>query len=358
MLGSCVLTLFAQKQGGAVASFEHLPVSYRLQNAAVAYIEYLGTLFWPAQLSPIYPHPAQWEAWRVGGAIIALVGLSILVWINRKRFPFGVTGWCWFLGTLVPVIGLIQVGSQAFADRYTYIPHIGLAWALVWLGAETAAILRLPKFVAGTLAVATVAALAWRTTQQLPVWKNTETLFRHTLSLFPNNAQAWYGLGSYLTEQGRTAEGKRCLEQAIQLEPTFTEAIGTLAAMLDVEGHYQEAIDRYESALKIHPDQASVLNNLAWLRASCPKANFRDGAEAVQLATRACELTGYEKPLFIGTLAAAHAEAGEFQKAITTAEQAITLATSLRLEAAIIRNRELIQLYQQRKASHGGPPKP
>lgn len=354
---SSVVTLLAQKHGGAVASFEHLPLPLRLENAAVAYLEYLGKFFWPVNLSPIYPHPPNVPGWQWIGAAALLAGLTAATWRRRQRFPFALTGWLWFLGTLVPVIGLVQVGSQALADRYTYIPMIGLAIALVWLGDEITTRMRLPKAVILLASLVLVALLSWRTTTQLTYWKNTETLFRYTLTLSPSNAQALFGLGCYLADHGQTLEGRQLLEQAIRLQPTFVEAIGTLASTLDGEGHYTEAVRYYEEALKVQPNHAGVLNNFAWLRASCPNEAVRNGAQAVQLATKACDLTGYNKPLFIGTLAAAQAEAGDFQSAIATAERAAALASSLGLVDTTARNRELIEFYRQGKAAHGSPAK-
>jgi len=354
---SCIVTVIAQQRGGAVASFDHLPLGLRLQNAVVAYIEYLLKFFWPLNLSPIYPHPNQIEWWRTAFAVGLLMALTAVAWVKRKQRPFILVGWLWFLGTLVPVIGIIQVGSQAFADRYTYIPMLGITLALVWLGGEIIARLQLPKPVVITASVGILALVGWRTHLQLMHWRNTETLFRYTLRLSPNNAQALYGLGSYLADHGQTQEGKRLLEQVIQLQPTFVEAIGTLASTLDGEGRYAEAVQYYEDALKARADHPGVLNNFAWLRASCPDAALRDGAQAVQFATRACELTGYNKPIFIGTLAAAQAETGDFQTAIATGQRAASLASALRLNDLAWRNHELIDFYRQAKAAHGGPPK-
>lgn len=353
-IGSCIATLIAQKQGGAVASFEHLPISYRLQNALVAYATYLKALFWPTQLAPIYPHPAHWASWRVGVALVVLLGLSFTAWKNRIRFPCGIIGWLWFLGTLVPVIGIVQVGSQAFADRYTYIPQIGLVLSLVWLGALLTK--RLPKVFVTAMAGIILTTLAWLTSKQLSIWKNTETLFKYTLEFHPNNTQALYGLGSHYLNQGRLAEGKQLLEKVIQFEPDFVEAQGALADALDGEGRHAEAAAHYEAALARQPNNASLLNNLAWLRAACPDAAIRNGNQAVELAKRACELSGYTKPIFIGTLAAAQAEAGDFQAATATATQAARLAEALNSPRTAALNRELIKLYQQGKSAHGNAP--
>jgi tetratricopeptide (TPR) repeat protein len=205
--------------------------------------------------------------------------------------------------------------------------------------------------VLGVWSFSVLALLAWRTTEQLKYWRNTETLFDRVLAMSPNSVQALYGLGSYFIEAGRIDEGKKLVERAIALQPTYAEALGTLANTLDGEGKYDEATRFYDAALKTAPNHSGVLNNLAWLRAACPDPKFRDGPEAVRLALRACELTGYGKPLFIGTLAAAYAQAGDFQAAISTAERAAVLASSLRLEDIAARNRQLIELYRQGKTA-------
>jgi tetratricopeptide (TPR) repeat protein len=179
--------------------------------------------------------------------------------------------------------------------------------------------------------------------------------YRLAAGLKPDFAGAHYNLGTALLMKGQTDEASGQYLEAIRLKPDFAEAyttLGNLAGTFDGQGRYAEAIRFYEAALKAQPDQEGLLNNLAWLLASCPEAAFRNGREAVRLAKRACELTGYTKPLLLGTLAAAQAEAGDFQAAIATAERATALATSLHLEDVAARNRELIQLYRQGQPFH------
>jgi len=176
--------------------------------------------------------------------------------------------------------------------------------------------------------------------------------FQVAARLKPDSATIHYNLGIALGNQGQTDAAISQLQEAIRLKPAYPEALGTLAGAFDGQGKYAEAIRLYQAALKAKPDQEEVLNNLAWLLATCPDAAFRNGREAVRLATRACELTSDAKPLLIGTLAAAQAEAGDFQAAIAAAERAAVVAASLHLEKVAMRNRELLQLYRQGQPFH------
>ncbi len=536
-------TLLVQR--GAMTGVESLPLGARFQNALISYCRYLGKLFWPTDLAVYYPHPGHWPLGAVALAGALLLGISALVWMRRRRYPYLLVGWLWFLGTLVPVIGLVQVGAQAMADRYTYLPSLGVLILAVWSAYE---LTRDWRYQAVALPVAGGAVILFCLVcarQQLSYWKDSETLFRHALAvtkdnwaahinlgnalgtkgqldeaishfqealrlkpfqadacislgvaldrkgqteeairqfrealrlqpdradvhynlgnalaqrgqtdeairqfkealrleshnadthnnlgmafarqgqtdeailqfqealrLKPDNANAhnnlgvvrgrkgqvdeaisqyqlalrlkpdWaeahfnlgnalgrkgqtdeaisqfqealrlkpdyveahYGLGVALASKGQTDEAMRQYQEALRLKPDYAEArnnlrslwlqnpevLGTMASTLDAQGKYAEAIQFYRAALKAQPDQEEVLNNLAWLLATCPDAAFRNGPEAVRLAIRACQLTGYAQPLLIGTLAAAQAEAGDFPAAIATAQRAAALAT-------------------------------
>jgi tetratricopeptide (TPR) repeat protein len=555
-VAASVVTLVVQKRGGSLAVGEGLPLGVRVGNTLVSYCRHLGKLFWPTELAVFYPHPGHWPLGKVLLAGGLILGISVLLVVQRRRTPFLLMGWLWFVGMLVPVIGLVQTGGQAMADRHTYLPSLGVLILAIWGVCELTRNWRyqvLALSAAGGTAIILCLAL---TQEQIGYWKDSESLFRHALEVTENNylahnnlgaallgkgqldeairqcqeairlkpdctdahnnlgtafvmkgqmdaairqyqealrlkpdyadacynlanallmkghtdeairqlqealrlkpdyaqahnnlgvaldrkgqsdeairhyqealrlkpdyaeacynlgnallmkgqmdaaisqyqeairlkpdyaeahnnlgnafgrkgqtdaaisqfqeavhlkpdyAEAHYGLSVALVNQGQIDEAISQYQEAIRLRPAYAEALGAMASTLDGQGKYAEAIRCYQAALKAQPDQDGILNNLAWLLASCADPSVRNGPEAVRLATRACELTGYAKPLLIGTLAAAQAEAGDFAAAIATAERAAALATNLHLEDIAAKNRELIQLYRQGQAFH------
>ena len=348
-LASCWVTVLAQRKDDAMASIDAIPVLARLANATTSYVQYLAKFFWPQNLSAIYPLQTDIEPWSVIACFMALLCITILAWRARATSPFLLVGWLWFLGTLVPVIGLVQVGSQAFADRYTYLPLIGIMISAIWFAGKSAEKLRFSKITNLVISICVLSLLSWRTTVQIPVWKNTESLFSGVLARHPNNFQALYGLGGFLSDTGRIDEALPLLERALIIEPNSPETLGKMGDIFDSMGQYSDAAKYYETGLAAHPDHAGLLNNFAWLLAACPNSKIRDGKRASHLAMRACELTQYSKPVFLGTLAAAQAEAGDFQSAINSAEKAINLATTLELEATATKNKQLLELYRNSK---------
>jgi tetratricopeptide (TPR) repeat protein len=345
-IASCVLTFFAQRAGGAVQSMEHLPLAARVANAVVAYARYLGKTFWPAELSAYYPHPLHWPDAVVGGSVLLLlVLLGIALW-NFKQHGYLFVGLSWFWGTLVPVIGLVQVGGQSIADRYLYIPQIGILVATVWGGAALVAARPQWRQVAvGLCGVALLGCLVM-TSRYLPHWKNSTSVFQQALRVDPKNPPALYSLGLALCEQGKYAEATPYLVQAAELAPYVQVYQGQLAQALEMQGDSAGAIARYRRCIELEPGLTEALNNLAWILATHPDAQLRNGAEAVQRATRACELTDYDWPLYLGTLAASYAEAGRFGEAIATAERAEQKARARGFNELADRNVELLQKYR------------
>ena len=249
-------------QGGAMAEAKSFPLGMRSGNALISYCRYLGRLFWPTDLAVFYPYPEHWplEEVLLGGGLI--VGVSGLLFVLRRRAPFLLMGWLWFCGTLVPVIGLVQVGAQAMADRYSYIPSLGVLILAVWGAYELSrrwhyAAMALP--VAGCAAIALCLAL---TRQQLGHWKNTETLFQHALAVTENNWLAHNTIGSILEKKGQFNEAITHYQEAIRLKPDYAEARYNLGVALVSNGQIDEAMGQFQEAIRLDPECAEAHNNL------------------------------------------------------------------------------------------------
>jgi tetratricopeptide (TPR) repeat protein len=549
------LTVMAQAQGGSVAPIGDISPSARLANSAIAVGWYAWKLVWPVDLAviyPLFPHRDPLEV--LGGILVVVVGTGLAIWQMRAR-PQYLTGWFWFLGTLVPVIGLVQVGMQRYADRYTYFSYIGLFILLAWALAEWANT-NARRRAAAAVAVMVVLVCAGLARQQCHYWQNSETLFgravrvtennyvalnnfgyalaqrkeydqairayeqaitaaprfaealnnwgvahlglrqfdlaadrfRVALEIQPDDPRTLNNLGTALHEAGDFTNAVRQYERAIAREPAYAEAhynlanslaalgdvtaalahyeralalqpahagarlnygvelyqlgraaaaeaefkrvladnhtahnahfwlaalardagrpgeeqshlqeflavepdhvrarvqlamalaaqgqaeaaLGTVQAVLEKEpnfapayyclgvlreqgGQITAAVAAYKRALEVQPDFPEVLNNLAWLLAASHEPALRNGPRAVMLAQRACDLTKNETPLFLGTLAAALAEAGRFREAIAAAEHAIARATAIGDTGVAQRNRELLELYRRGESFH------
>jgi len=361
-----------------------LPWQWRVANALVSYVRYLGKAFWPSHLAVFYPHPGVWPAWAVGGSMLFLLTVSAFVLWRARQAPYLVTGWLWFLGVLVPMIGIIQAGAQAMADRFAYVPLIGLfimivwgvtEWATRWFiatngsqGTSSQAVKSAPTSVGGhgfrnparlqseiALGVAGLFALGgcvWLTCRQLSYWQNTTTLFEHALRVTSNNSCAHFSLGNELADEGKIPEAMKHWETALEIDPSGADIHGRIASALCRQGDYVGALARYRRALQIDPDSAEVLNNLAWLLATCPEASQRNGPEAVPLASQACNLTRFRRTIMLGTLAAAYAEAGQLSEAVTTAQKACALAAEEGDRRLLARNQQLLELYRAGQPYH------
>ncbi|SPE57173.1 putative Tetratricopeptide TPR_2 repeat protein [Verrucomicrobia bacterium] len=556
---SCTVTFLVQN--AAMVNPAHLPIVQRLGNAAVACVAYLWQTFWPARLAIFYPYPLDlptWKAVACACVLIALTGAFVRV---ARRWPFAVVGWLWYLGMLVPVIGLVQVGAQARADRYTYLPLIGV-FILLSRGAAALMQPRILTEPAGVIpgkgasassppsrqisaeteeqdqrrqwsgkrrwllaggASAVLAGLGCTARQQVQYWQNSQTVFEHAARVTKDNYVALTGLGivalrqadlpgamdylqraleyarphggadlikyyvgavlqmqgkglealpylqeamvgpsmrperncrlgaclleagrleeaeaaikeaieaepnnpdfrlalamlrhkqgqpaqaealfrdviaehpelgkahrtfadfllvqgrseeaqieyaaaikllpadfalhrayaTALTRQGKTKDAIAQLEAALRLEPRQEQAIGELAELLSQVGSNRQAVLEYNRCLEVNSNSVTTLNNLAWLLATNPDDQIRDGPRAVELAERACRLTQWQAPVLLGTLAAAYAEAGRFQDAVAMAERAQEQAKAANLPSVAARNARLLELYRQGKA--------
>jgi protein O-mannosyl-transferase len=380
---SSLITYLVQKNAGALYSFQQVSVSLRLCNALVSYAAYIGDLFWPAGLAVFYPFRVVPNLWQVAGSVLFLLAATGFVLRQWRQYPFLAVGWFWFCGTLVPVIGLVQTGGQAMADRYAYLPFIGLFIILAW--GLPVLLPRWPvwRWLVPAGAVGGLAACLMVTSQQLHYWTDNKALFERALAVTSNNAfahlnlseslrdegdldgaashqrealrlnpgykEAHHNLGVVLLLQGKVDEGIEQFQEALQIYPDYAIAHSNLAEALMGQGKVAPAIYHCQAALRLKPDLAEAQNNLAWLRATQPDRRYRDGAEALRLAQSAVLRTGGKNPSMLDTLAAAQAETGRFEEAVQTAEQAHLLALSLnqlRMAAGIAEHRELFRHHQ------------
>ena len=557
-LASSVLAFLTQQQAEAISSLESLSLEFRISNALISYVRYAIKMIWPAKLAVFYPLPKEWPVEMVAGAALVLAGLSVLALYRARKAPYVAFGWFWYLGMLVPVIGIVQVGQQAMADRYSYLPLVGLFVAIVWSAAEIPA--RWPGTRSWLIvcAAAVIVACAVLTWNQTGHWRNSASLFEHALAVTRNNAvahnnlgvtlldaenlaaaeghfaeavrlkanypdglgnlglcrarqgrleeagdlfqrslkikptgpvhnnlgkvlsqqgqleqaeahyqaalrldpglvEAWYNLGALEANRGRTAEAAQDYAAALRIKPDYAEAHLSLGALLAGQRKFDEAIVHFQAALRAAPDQADAhfnlaaalnakgdfagaathfaetcrlhpediearenlglallyersmsaaarqfrevlrvrpdarthyhlglaldslgqseealahyreavrlspnaplyLNDLAWFLATNPKAELRNGAEAVRLAEQACRLSGGKEPRFWGTLDAAYAEVGRFAEAIVTAAKVRELALAAGQPEIAQRAEERLALYRANKPYRPPPP--
>ena len=376
---SSIVTFLAQR--GAIGWTEQLPVSERISNAIVAYVVYIRQMFWPAGLAVFYPHPEnRLPIWEISLALIVLGGIMAAAFVLRKKAPYFVTGWLWYLGMLVPVIGLLQVGWQGHADRYTYLPQIGLYIAVTWTVTDLTRSWGFQRIILGTATALIVGALSWCALLQTSYWRDSETLFTRALAVTRNNDVALNNLGIIFLDKGQLDEAISKLQAAInlrpenapahdnlakallkkgqvteamvqyrkflELEPANVEARNTLGTALIQQGHVREAIDQWQEALVTQPENGNAASNLAWVFATCPEDSIRDGARAAELGERALRISGGKIPMIYKVLAAAYAENGRFADAIETAQRGAESATSQGNSALAAELESNIALYQ------------
>ena len=260
---SCVVTLFAQRE--VIQSFENMSLPLRVGNALISYVAYLGQMFWPAGLAVLYPFTAGDVG--VSGVVLSgvvLAGISTGVFVLRHRHPYFLTGWLWYLIMLTPVIGIIQVGAQARADRYTYLPQIGLYLLLTWAVADLCAGWRHRRVVLGGCSTVILVALIFCARAQTAYWRNSESLWTHTLACTSDNYTAHNNLGNALLKKGNVDEAIAHFQEALQIIPDYAEAHNNLGNALLKKGNVDEAIVHYQKALQIKPDYAGDHNNLGY----------------------------------------------------------------------------------------------
>ena len=355
---SCVVTLIAQRSAMPPVARFTLPL--RIGNALIAYVDYLRQMFYPTNLAILYP----WDAARISGGNIALsltvllVVTAAVIFLRQRRFLL--MGWLWYLIMLLPVIGILQVGNQAQADRYTYLPQIGLYLLLAWGIADLCARLRYRTALLTGVASIILISLTYLARAQTAYWHDSESVWSHALActtdnvvaeqnlgeayhvagktreaiehferalrIEPRDAAVHSSMGVFYLEMGDVKESLRYLQKALELEPNFDDAHYNLGNTYLQMGRASDAIYHYDKALERNPDDTEALNNLAWILATWPDATQRDGRKALVLAERADSLTRRQNQIIEATLAAAYAEVGRFADAKDSAEHAIQLA--------------------------------
>jgi len=255
---AAIATYLVQRGSGAVRALDAFPIGLRIENALVTYVVYMARMIWPARLAVFYPYPAEVPLWQAALAGLVLAGISVLVVRCLRDRPYLAVGWFWYLGTLVPVIGLVQVGAQARADRYMYVPMVGLAIMLAW-GLVGQALSPANRAVAAACVAACV-ALTWL---QVGYWRSSETLFRHALDVTAGNYLAHHNLGVALAEEPvRLPEAIAQYEAALAIKPDYARARTDLGNALSKTGRLQDAVAQYQAAIRLEPDAAIPHNNL------------------------------------------------------------------------------------------------
>ena len=378
-IGSGVVTVIAQRAGGAMDATARPSVALRLGNAIWSYGRYLKKTVWPNDLAAFYPYPGvvpgtsfPWSSAAIAAIVlIAITAAAIMLW-RRERAVL--IGWLWFLGVLVPTIGLVQVGLQSMADRYSYLPHIGLFIAIVW-GIDALA----PRIRTLTTALAVVAMVAFAgcTMYQLRYWRDSIALFEHALAVTDHNATAsaclamalteakrpddaipyyldairfdptnWTAqtnLGNLLSQRGDTAKALAHLREAVRLAPDSGQTHNNLANALANAGQTDAAIAEYQDAIRVEPDLAAAHFNYGLTLAQIGKVH-----EAIPELDRAAQLTQFSNPRYLDMLAAAYAQDGQFDRAISAGEKALAV-TPPSDTAGVEMRRQRLASYKQRR---------
>ena len=484
---SSIITYTVQQSAGAMNLLENFSVKLRIENAAVAYVRYIGKIFYPRSLAILYPHPLEsLPAWQPIIALVILVVISGVIIFLARRARFLLVGWLWYVGTLIPVIGMVQVGNQAMADRYTYLPSIGIFIIVAWAGAELMKKYDFSKIVFAVFFAVIPVILVVCTRTQVKYWKNSLTLYEHALAVTKNNYivhnnyakalvqngrdaeavthfknaieinpryfRAHNGLGNIYLKQGKIEAALDHFNKALEISPDYYKALNNMAIVLKQQGKTKLALEKWKQALEVKPDYANAhhslgllmaetgkydeavehfkavlssrpdwpeahynlasvyyrqgkpelcveecaralrikpdyliarttmaytlaetgqvaraieqyyaalefepnhlftLRNLAWILATTDDANFRNPEAAVELAQKACEITGYSSVKELDILATAYAWAGKFDQAVKTSQKALDIALSEQNNDLAMQIQQKLQLYKAGKA--------
>ncbi|MBF0459181.1 MAG: tetratricopeptide repeat protein [Nitrospirae bacterium] len=259
---SSVLTYYVQNTGGAVVSSDIFPLKSRIANALVSYVKYIIMMFNPTNSAVIYPIEEHLPVWQIAGAAVFLIAVSVAAIVFIKRFPYLFTGWFWYVGTLVPVIGIVHVGSAAMADRYTYIPSVGLSIIIAMVIPGTMVNRRAVKAITAVLASAVIIACMYLTREHVKYWHDSITLFEHALSVTEDNDVAHNHLGAALSDAGRYNEAYLHYTKALQINYIYLQAHVNLGHLMIKLNRFDEAIESYNRAIRINPSYASAYHGI------------------------------------------------------------------------------------------------
>ena len=426
-----IATYFAQKAGDQFMF--HFPLGFRLETALMGYGRYLGKMFWPANFSVLYPYPDFWPVGQLLCATAIILGMSVLVIASRRQRPYLLVGWLWYLGTLVPVIGLLPLGAQSMSNRYSYIPMIGILLLVVWAIDDLSKRWRQRTVLMAAVVVLTVAVCISRTRAEIVYWKDGETLWDRAVAVTDNNFMAHYCLANTMPPNKANKQVAE-LQKAVAIYPDFYEAQLVLGKFFLANSRYSEAIGPLEKAIQLNPqngwayhdlgvtfyrlnrasdavppllkaiemdpqnaankddlsgalflikndpsaisnflatvqcdpagfgiffeamkfdtNRAVFINNLAWFFATNPDPKLRNGKYAVRLATRTCEMTGFQSHSKVMALAAAYAEDSRFDDAISTAQLACSLASAAGQPELLKGDQALLELFRSHQPYH------
>ena len=391
VLFACILTFRAQQIGGAVKSLDNLPLLPRITNTFIAYLSYLRMMVWPVDLAIIYPHPHQL---RLGIGILCVILFTVvMIWACRhwKKYPFFSVGWFWYVLTLVPVIGIIQVGVQAMADRYTYIPLIGIFIMIAWSSELLVNKRTFLKPVVYTGFCVALGACLYTTRVQIGYWKNSYTLFTHALSVTEKNWKAHSALGCWYFDKENYEKSQEYINNAIQINPENEFLRIRLALTFSEQGKFDQAMEQFHEAIRINPDSSTAYyymgklygerdnpeqmlscyheafsispnsrmlrNAMAWTLSTYPDEAIRNGREALELCEK---LSFLEKPdaEYLCVLAAAYAEVGRFNDAVLTGKNALNMARNAANTELQQKITDCLECYEQGLPYHDKLPLP
>jgi len=316
------ITMKAQQAGGAIRSTTQFSLGVRLENALVAYRMYIWKAIWPSRLAPLYPHPGDSvAAWQVAGSALLLVAVTALALRFRSK-PYLLTGWLWFLGTLVPVIGLVQVGDQAMADRYAYVPLIGIFVMVAWAAADVAEARRIPLTARAFPAACVLMALAIMAHGQLGYWGSSYDLWSHTLAVTEKNFIAENNLGGALLMEGKPDEAYPHFQAAAQINPQDPMSHANLGAYLQEHGRLQQAVEQYDATIHLTSDRGLLAS--AYANQGTAYRDLGDFAKARETYDNALRQNPNQFNAYLG-LGRLLEQEGKLEEAITNYSRSVEL---------------------------------